>query len=130
MSALAGRPVEKLTLAEAKKELERLAGEIEEDRETLLEIMRTLGVRVDRIQVLAGWGAEKLGRLTPSLQALPSVVWTTTLSFYLDLTLQQILQRIAAMDRPRSAETKRATSARKVGRGSESSTRRAGLPGG
>jgi hypothetical protein len=43
--------------------LQRLAGEIEEDRETLLEIMRTLGVRVDRIKVLAGWGAEKLGRL-------------------------------------------------------------------
>jgi hypothetical protein len=43
--------------------LQGLAGEIEEDRDTLLEIMRTLGVRVDRIKVLAGWGAEKLGRL-------------------------------------------------------------------
>jgi len=37
-----------------------------------------------------GVGVEKLGRLTPSLQALPSVVWTTPLSFYLDLSLQQI----------------------------------------
>jgi hypothetical protein len=37
-----------------------------------------------------GVGGEKLGRLTPSLQSLPSVVWTTPLSFYLDLTLGQI----------------------------------------
>jgi len=35
-------------------------------------------------------GNEKLGRLTPSLQSLPSVVWNTPLSFYLDLTLSQI----------------------------------------
>jgi len=35
-------------------------------------------------------GHEKLGRLTPSLQSLPSVVWNTPLSFYLDLTLEQI----------------------------------------
>jgi hypothetical protein len=35
-------------------------------------------------------GQQKLGRLTPSLQSLPSVVWNTPLSFYLDLTLQQI----------------------------------------
>lgn len=37
-----------------------------------------------------GVGSEKLGRLTPSLQSLPSVVWNTPLSFYLDLPLQQI----------------------------------------
>jgi hypothetical protein len=37
-----------------------------------------------------GVGAEKLGRLTPSLQSLPSVVWNTPLSFYLDLTLGEI----------------------------------------
>jgi len=35
-------------------------------------------------------GNEKLGRLTTSLQSLPSVVWNTPLSFYLDLTLGQI----------------------------------------
>jgi hypothetical protein len=35
-------------------------------------------------------GLEKLGRLTPSLQSLPSVVWNTPLSFYLDMTLAQI----------------------------------------
>jgi hypothetical protein len=40
-----------------------LAVEIEEDRQSLLEIMRTLGVGVDRLKQAAGWGAEKLGRL-------------------------------------------------------------------
>jgi hypothetical protein len=43
--------------------LERLAAEIDEDRETLLEIMRALGVGVDRLKVVAGWSGEKLGRL-------------------------------------------------------------------
>jgi hypothetical protein len=37
-----------------------------------------------------GIGAEKLGRLTPSLQSLPSVVWNTPLSYYLDMTLAEI----------------------------------------
>jgi hypothetical protein len=37
-----------------------------------------------------GVGGEKLGRLTPSLQSLPSVVWNTPLSFYLDLSLSDI----------------------------------------
>jgi hypothetical protein len=37
-----------------------------------------------------GVGGEKLGRLTLSLQSLPSVVWNTPLSFYLDLSLAQI----------------------------------------
>jgi hypothetical protein len=37
-----------------------------------------------------GIGGEKLGRLTPSLQSLPSVVWNTPLSFYQDMTLAQM----------------------------------------
>jgi hypothetical protein len=37
-----------------------------------------------------GVGGEKLGRLTPSLQSLPSVVWNTPLSFYLDLGLNEM----------------------------------------
>jgi hypothetical protein len=37
-----------------------------------------------------GVGGEKLGRLTPSLQSLPSVVWNTPLSSYLDQTLAEI----------------------------------------
>jgi hypothetical protein len=41
----------------------RLTDEIEKDRATLLAIMHELGIRVDRLKVLGGWGAEKLGRL-------------------------------------------------------------------
>jgi hypothetical protein len=40
-----------------------LADQIDADRRSLLEIMRVLNVRVDRIKVLGGWGAEKLARL-------------------------------------------------------------------
>jgi hypothetical protein len=43
--------------------LDRLAAEIDEDRDTLLSIMRTLGSSIDQLKVLGGWGAEKLGRL-------------------------------------------------------------------
>jgi hypothetical protein len=42
--------------------LEALAQEIGEDRESLVAIMRALGVRVDNAKVLGGWIAEKLGR--------------------------------------------------------------------
>ena len=43
--------------------LQRLAGEIAEDRESLISIMRALNVKVDPIKVLVAWGAEKVGRL-------------------------------------------------------------------
>ena len=43
--------------------LQQLAIEIREDRESLLELMRALGVRIDRVKVSAAWTAEKLGRL-------------------------------------------------------------------
>jgi hypothetical protein len=43
--------------------LERLAGEIAKDRESLLELMRILGVSVDHVKVLGAWVAEKAGRL-------------------------------------------------------------------
>jgi hypothetical protein len=42
--------------------LSRLAQEIGEDRRSLLTIMDTLGVRVDRLKAAAAWGGEKLGR--------------------------------------------------------------------
>jgi hypothetical protein len=42
--------------------LEQLAREIAEDRETLEELMRGLGVGIDRAKVVLAWGAEKLGR--------------------------------------------------------------------
>jgi hypothetical protein len=40
-----------------------LAEQIDADRESLLEIMRLLNVRIDRVKVFGGWGVEKLGRL-------------------------------------------------------------------
>jgi hypothetical protein len=42
---------------------ERLAAEIEEDREVLLDVMRRLGVSRDPVKEWAGWLAEKAGRL-------------------------------------------------------------------
>jgi len=46
--------------------LKRLAGEIDEDRETLREVMAELEVGEDRVKNALGWGAEKLGRLKPN----------------------------------------------------------------
>jgi hypothetical protein len=43
--------------------LERMAKEIEEDANSLRAIMLRLDIGLDRLKVLAGWGAEKLGRL-------------------------------------------------------------------
>ncbi len=42
--------------------LAELAQEIEEDRKSLLEIMRALDVGIDRLKVLAAWSGEKLSR--------------------------------------------------------------------
>ncbi len=47
-------------------ELEQLTGEIEQDRTSLLEIMRALGVPVRSYEVWLGWTAEKVGRLKPN----------------------------------------------------------------
>jgi hypothetical protein len=46
--------------------LERVAREIEEDRDTLQRLMDALEVGRDRPKVLFGWAAEKLGRLKPN----------------------------------------------------------------
>jgi hypothetical protein len=43
--------------------LSGLAREIDEDRDSLIEIMKALGVRVDPMKVAAAWAAEKIGRL-------------------------------------------------------------------
>src|SRR6478672_10510242 len=40
-----------------------LAAEVKEDRESLLALMSALGIGVDHAKVVAGWTAEKLGRL-------------------------------------------------------------------
>ena len=42
--------------------LERLAAEIDEDRHALLDLMKQLGVRGDRVKLLASVAGEKLGR--------------------------------------------------------------------
>lgn len=43
--------------------LRELAGEIDEDRDSLLSLMDRLLVRVDRVKQLAAWTGEKAGRL-------------------------------------------------------------------
>jgi hypothetical protein len=48
--------------------LTSLAREIEDDRDTLVALMRELGVTPDRLKVAAGWTGEKLGRLKPNGQ--------------------------------------------------------------
>jgi hypothetical protein len=50
--------------------LDELAEDIRSDRESLLEIMRSLRVGVDRVKVSAAWAAEKLGRLKLNGQLL------------------------------------------------------------
>jgi len=45
---------------------EGLAGEIEEDRDTLLEIMDRLGASRDQAKVALGWVTEKAARLKPN----------------------------------------------------------------
>jgi hypothetical protein len=50
------------------EQLGLLADEIDEDRCELVRLIETLGYRVDRIKVAAGWSAEKLGRLKPNGQ--------------------------------------------------------------
>jgi hypothetical protein len=43
-----------------------LAREIDEDRDALLALMGELQVGTDRVKVLGGWAAEKVGRLKPN----------------------------------------------------------------
>lgn len=45
------------------RELEELAEEIEEDRQSLKDLMRRLGVRGDPVKLTGAWLAEKAGRL-------------------------------------------------------------------
>jgi len=42
---------------------ERLRGEIQADRDTLLEFMETLGASTEKAKVAMGWISEKVGRL-------------------------------------------------------------------
>jgi hypothetical protein len=49
-------------------DLERIAEEIAEDRQALLELMEALGVTARRYKIYGGWAAERLGRLKPNGQ--------------------------------------------------------------
>ena len=60
---LAKRAASSNTESELGAFLERLAAEIEEDRQALLDAMDRLGVRPDPVKRTVGWTAEKLGRL-------------------------------------------------------------------
>jgi hypothetical protein len=48
------------------EELARIAGEIEQDQQTLEKLMAELDVGTDRIKDTVAWGSEKLGRLKPN----------------------------------------------------------------
>lgn len=66
--ATAGRELARRSAASNRRSsygpfLQDLADQIEQDRESLREIVRALGVRVDRLKIIGGWGAEKVGRL-------------------------------------------------------------------
>ena len=50
--------------------LERLAAEIDEDRETLRDVMRRLDVGEDRVKQVGAWTMEKAGRLKPNDELL------------------------------------------------------------
>ncbi|WP_328403630.1 hypothetical protein OHS70_33235 [Streptomyces sp. NBC_00390] len=47
-------------------ELQRLADDIAEDRESLLDLMELLDVRPHRYKVYGGWAGEKVARLKPN----------------------------------------------------------------
>ncbi|MCQ4042167.1 hypothetical protein ACFOSC_14375 [Streptantibioticus rubrisoli] len=68
------------------QELRRLAAEIAEDRASLLDIMRALGVRPRRYKAGAGWLAEKAGRLKGNRQ----LVRRSPLSSLLELEMLRI----------------------------------------
>jgi len=48
---------------EAGPVLDRLTAEVEDDRDSLLGVLRALGLPVRQYKVVAGWAAEKAGRL-------------------------------------------------------------------
>ncbi|CAN5540402.1 hypothetical protein BH20ACT18_BH20ACT18_00250 [soil metagenome] len=48
--------------------LAKLTEEIDEDRETLRSLMRTLAIGEDNLKKAAGWSIEKVGRLKPNGQ--------------------------------------------------------------
>lgn len=91
--------------------LERIVGEIEEDRETLKGLMDRLDVKRDHPKVVAGWVAEKLGRLKPngrllSYSPLSRLVELEALSLGImgKLSLWEALREVAPEDARLDAE--------------------------
>jgi len=91
--------------------LERIAREIEEDRETLKGLMSRLGVKHDRAKVAAGWMAEKFGRLKPngrllSYSPLSRLVELESLALGIagKASLWETLKEVAAEDSRLDAE--------------------------
>jgi len=85
--------------------LEWIAPEIDEDRETLLEIMRTLEIGQDRVKKAAGFLAERTGRLKLN-GSLTSYSPLSRLVEFEGLTLgvaakQSLWRTLGALDDPR-----------------------------
>jgi hypothetical protein len=85
--------------------LERIAREIEEDRDTLQRLMDSLEVNRDHPKVAAAWVAEKFGRLKPNgrlvgYSPLSRVVELETLALGITgkLSLWEVLTEVAGED--------------------------------
>ena len=85
--------------------LERIAREIEEDRETLKGLMDSLEIGHDRVKVGGAWVAEKFGRLKPngrllSYSPLSRLVELEALALGISgkLSLWEALREVAAED--------------------------------
>jgi hypothetical protein len=85
--------------------LDRLATEIEQDRDTLVDVMGRLGVSRDPVKVWAGWLAEKGGRLKlngriAGYSPLSRVVELEVLALAVEgkRTLWRTLEDVAARD--------------------------------
>jgi hypothetical protein len=85
--------------------LERIAREIEEDRETLKGLMETLEIGPDRAKVGGAWVAEKFGRLKPngrllSYSPLSRLVELEALALGISgkVSLWEALREVAAED--------------------------------
>ena len=109
-----------------------LAGEIEDDRDTLLAVIGELGVKPDRLKVAAGWTGEKLGRLKPNAQLrgyspLSPLVELEGLLIGIQgkLAMWQVLAEVAedAGPRPRALRGARGARRAPAGRGGAPSPR-------
>jgi len=88
--------------------LERLEAEIDEDRETLREAMAAVDAGEDKAKVVAGWTAEKLGRLKLNGKLIGHSPLSTVVELEgLSLGIQgkaALWKMLGATDDPRLAE--------------------------